>query len=714
VQTLENERSGSFRPELEGLRGVAILLVLAFHAGIPGISGGFIGVDVFYVLSGFLITGLLVRERERSGTISLRDFYARRARRILPAAAVVLVLIVIASWFMVPPLQMPSVGGDATAAALSVANIRFALQATDYFSNIAPPSPVLHYWSLSVEEQFYLLWPAFLLIAMRLSRPRLSAAMLLMVILVTSLIGAIVLTTISPPWAFYSLATRAWQLALGGLLAIVAFGDLSRFGRWLVAAAGWIGLAGIVASAFVIDSSTPYPGVAAILPTGSTALLILSADQPGSPGFVLRTVPLRFFGKISYSLYLVHWPILVLPAAGLALGEELPLPERLLLAGISIPVAWVSWRIVEQPFHRGSRLRLPSRAVVALGLAGIVATATFTASVGIYAQAQIDAPVGPGPIAIAPTPSGAGETSVVATESPDPGGSVQPGRSHKPTPTPRAVPTPVVNTGALPRDVQPSLSQASSDWEQLFKDGCELQYNGSNPPNCVYGNPHGSKTVALVGDSTAGEWFPALQKIAQEQDWKIVTFVKFSCRFEDIRQYSRILQREYTECEQWIPNVVQDLKQLKPDLTIVSADRSPGVFDPALDNPAAQGAAMARLLAQVPGQIALMVVTPQLTQGSGFLDPPTCLSEHKNDVTQCEADRNLSYGWRTGIAEKAAYKALKPRATIVNLSDYICPGSVCPSVMNDMIVWRDYFHLTATFSASLADALYAQLPPLGP
>jgi peptidoglycan/LPS O-acetylase OafA/YrhL len=712
VQTFENER-GSFRPDLEGLRGVAILLVLAFHAGIPGIAGGFVGVDVFYVLSGFLITGLLVREHERSGAISLRDFYARRARRILPAAAVVLVLIVIASWFLVAPLQMPSVAADATAAALSVANIRFALQATDYFSNIAPPSPVLHYWSLSVEEQFYLIWPAFLLVAMRFSRPRISATVLLLVILAGSLAAAVVLTTISPPWAFYSLPTRAWQLALGGLLAVIAFGDLGRLGRWVVDAAGWVGLAGIVASALVIDTTTPYPGIAAILPTGSAALLILSAEQRGSPGFLLATLPLRFLGRISYSLYLVHWPILVLPAAALGIGEELPLPERLALAAISIVAAWASWRFVEQPFHRGARLRLPSRSVVALGLAGIVATATFTASVGIYARAQIDAPVGPGPIAVGPTPSVAAEdTAPPPTESPGPTESLAPGRTHKPTPTPRAVPTPTINTGALPRDVEPKLSDAPNDWEQLFKDGCELQYNGSNPPTCVYGNPKGSRTVALVGDSTAGEWFPAVQKLAQQHDWKVVTFIKFSCRFEDMRQYSRILQREYTECEQWIPNVVQQLQQLKPDLTIVSADRSPGVFDPANDNPTVQGNAMARLLEQVPGQIALMVVTPQLTQGNGFLDPPTCLSQHKDDVTACEASRSLSYGWRYGIAEKAAYKALKPRAVIVNLSDYICPGNACPSVMNDMIVWRDYFHLTATFSASLASALYAQLPPL--
>jgi peptidoglycan/LPS O-acetylase OafA/YrhL len=715
MQSFETEKGGGFRPELEGLRGVAILLVLLFHAGIPLFDGGFVGVDVFYVLSGFLITGLLLREHERAGTISLRDFYARRARRILPAAAVVLVLIVVASWFLVPPLQMPSVSGDATAAALSVANIRFAVQATDYFSNIAPPSPVLHYWSLSVEEQFYLLWPALLLLTLRLSRSRVSAGVLLISILVVSLVLSIVLTTVSQPWAFYSLPTRAWQLSLGGLLAVVSFADLGRLGRFVLPVCGWVGLIGVVASALIIDTSTPYPGVAAILPTGSTALFIASARAPGSPAFILAVAPLRFLGRISYSLYLVHWPILVLPAAGLALGEELPLWERLALAAISIPVAWVSWRFVEQPFHRGARLRLPARSVVALGLAAIIASAGFSASVGVYAEAQLDEPAGPGPIGnIVPTPSlpVVGETNPASSPAL---GSPGPDRTPKPGSTPRPVPTPVVNTGALPRGVKPALSDAPNDWEQIFKDNCELQYNGSNPPSgCVYGNPDGQTTVALVGDSTAGEWFPALQKIALQRDWKLVPFVKFSCRFEDIPQYSRILKREYTECEQWIPNVVADLKQLKPDLTIVSADRSPGVVNPSDDNPAVQGAAMARLLAQVPGKVAIMVVTPQLTQGSGFLDPPTCLSEHRDDVGACEASRSLSYGWRYGIEEKAAYRALKPRATIINLSDWICPGSTCPAVMNNMIVWRDYFHLTATFAASLADALAAQLPPLGP
>jgi hypothetical protein len=221
--------------------------------------------------------------------------------------------------------------------------------------------------------------------------------------------------------------------------------------------------------------------------------------------------------------------------------------------------------------------------------------------------------------------------------------------------------------------------------------------------------------VALVGDSTAGQWFPALSVIAKQNNWKIVTFIKFACRFEDIPQYTRVQQRPYVECNQWIVNVVNKLQALKPDLIVVAADRSPGVMNPSDENPTVQGQAMARLLNQVPGaQIALMVTTPQMATSQGFLDPPTCLSQHLNDVTQCWSSRTDAFGSKYLMVERSAFRALKPRAVIVNMSDWICPGSYCRSVLNGYIVWRDYLHITATYAATLAPALEAQLPSLGP
>src|SRR5829696_2843268 len=347
------EGSG-FRPDLEGLRAVAVGLVLLYHADVPGIRGGYVGVDVFFVLSGFLITGLLIRELSATGRISLSQFYARRARRLLPASAVVLVVTAVASAIMLPPLRMPDVAGDIAAAAAYVSNYRFAAQATDYLGSELAPSPVLHFWSLGVEEQFYLFWPALLTLVAGVAFARGNVgggvhrvAITLAVVFVASLGLSLWLTTVQQPWAFFSLPTRAWELALGGLIAIPVVG------RWIPPAISpllaWAGLALVVYAGVAFNAGTPFPGLAALVPTVGSALVIaagLGRDSPAvgpgprpavpGPGRLLSLPPVRFLGRISYSLYLWHWPILVLPAA--AFGA-LPGPARLALAGLSILAA---------------------------------------------------------------------------------------------------------------------------------------------------------------------------------------------------------------------------------------------------------------------------------------------------------------------------------------------------------------------------------------
>ena len=313
------EKDG-FRPDIEGLRGIAVTLVVLFHAGLlsatSGITGGFIGVDLFFVVSGFLITGLLIRERERSGRISFSRFYARRVRRILPAAAVTLLVTIAVSNSLVSLVSRSSVMQDAAAAALSIANIRFAVT-TDYF-NPVNYSPILHFWSLGVEEQFYFVWPALLaVVAWKFPRP--GAAVALAIVIVVSFIASLTITESSPSTAFYMLPTRAWQLAAGGLLAIGS-GSLDGLPRriravlgTLLAFAGWAALAALITAALVIDSvTTPYPGLAALVPTVAGVLLIASGPESIGPGILLRLPPIRFIGKISYSLYLWHWPILLL------------------------------------------------------------------------------------------------------------------------------------------------------------------------------------------------------------------------------------------------------------------------------------------------------------------------------------------------------------------------------------------------------------------
>ena len=730
VATPHPRQSEGFRPDLEGLRGVAILMVLLFHAGVPAISGGFVGVDVFFVLSGFLITGLLISERERTGRVSLRRFYARRARRILPAATVALLAILVLSWFMLPPIDIEGVSLDVAASAVFVGNIRFAAQATDYFAAGIAPSPVVHYWSLAVEEQFYLLWPALLILVTRGPRPRLGAGITLIVMIVASLGSSIVLTDISQPWAFFSLTSRAWQLGLGGLLAIATAGAVGtvavgRLPGWLFTGAGLLGLGMVVASLFVIDPATPYPGAWALLPTIGAAAVIVAGLRSRAAGLVLDRAPLRFLGRISFSLYLVHWPLLVLPAAGLAIGEELPLVERLALAGLAIAVATASWRWIEEPIRRGRRLSFPPLRTLATAGTAIALTVALATGTAVAAARQLDDP-GDGGIAVGdpsmdpgfsyepapsidpafsfdPEPSGEPEASLEPELSPPPS---SPGpESPNPSPAPSVTPQPAPRGPIpLPRDIKPSLSAVRGDKDRLTGDGCLLFEGATRLPDCIYGNPDSATTVALVGDSHAAQWFPAIEQLAKKHDWRLVVMTKVSCRFVDVPQYSRPLKRAYTECATWLPRVHDRLVAIKPTYTFIEITRALQPIRSADNDPARQGRLVAPLLEGVPGKYVMIGDTPQ-----SYYDVPACISSHRRDVRPCETDRAAAFGWRYLKLENAFAKATG--GTVIKLSPTICPRDPCPVIQDGMIIYRDDHHLTATYARSLAPLIDAALPP---
>jgi hypothetical protein len=288
-------------------------------------------------------------------------------------------------------------------------------------------------------------------------------------------------------------------------------------------------------------------------------------------------------------------------------------------------------------------------------------------------------------------------TTVDPTDSPAP--------SATPTPAPTAEPTEVPNPWPLPAVLRPALADARSDKERIIADGCFMSLKGTKPPDCVYGNPDGDVTVALVGDSHAAHWFPAVEAIARSHGWRLLTFTKASCVFVDLPIYSPILKRQYTECEAWRPLVVERLIAEKPDLTIVSSDRWLPTSIKADSDLTRQGEAMARLLNQIPGAIAIIGDTP-----ASRVDVPVCLSQHAADITRCATSRIEAFGRQKLVRERAAAKAAN--ATVVDLSDAICPGDPCQAVIGDTIVQRDDHHLTATFSASLAGLLEAELPIL--
>ena len=739
-----------FRSDLEGLRAVAVLLVLLYHAEIPGFGGGFVGVDVFFVLSGFLITGLIVRELAETGTVSLPAFYARRARRLLPAALLVIVVTVVVSVWLLPPLRIPDIAGDGASAALYVSNIRFAVQSTDYLQSTAAPSPLLHYWSLGVEEQFYLLWPALLLIvAGRRAGGVRRIAFAIVVVAAASLVLSIVLTGIAAPWAFFSLPTRAWELALGAIIA-VSLTPLSRLTERQGAAACAIGIGLIVVSALVIGPTTPFPGLAALLPTVGTALVIAAGVRPGltAPGRLLSQPPFRFLGRISYSLYLWHWPILVVPAAALETG--LAWPARVALALLSIPVAAASQRWVEEPIHRGRLLERivglrPSRNLAAAGafsltvaLLSVGAGAAFglnssspitplsnnlvaneqllhnsgTPSAGTgsgastrpnasHRSAESAAPATAPTAAIAPRPS-----QSPAGRGPNPDSSTNPGGGANSGASTAPAGRPSTPHEAVPANLEPPLARARDDNPIVYSDGCHLNFYQTESGTCVYGDAASHTTVVLFGDSHAAHWFPALQQLAEADHLRLVSLTKSACSVADVHVWNSALLRTYTECDTWRANTLARIAAEHPALVVVSEDRlyqvvvngAPVDVKQAMATWNAGLAKTLRQLRATSGAVALIGDTPRSN-----VDPPVCLSAHLSDSADCATPLSDAIDRSWMAAEQLVTAASGVR--YVDPTPLVCPSDPCPVVIGRVLVYRDEHHLTATFSAVLARRL---------
>jgi peptidoglycan/LPS O-acetylase OafA/YrhL len=341
---------GKYRPDIDGLRTVAILPVLLFHAGVPGLLGGFVGVDVFFVISGFLITAIIAREVDE-GRFSILRFYERRIRRILPALAVVMAFVLVGAAWLFLPSDFVAVPRSIVAALLFVSNLLFWSEAS-YFGASAHLKPMLHSWSLAVEEQFYIFFPLLLMLVRRWSVRR--RKLLLLAIFIVSLALSIVLVPRKPDFSFYMLPTRAWELMAGALLAVQAVPAVrQRFAREVVAV---LGLVAILAAVVLYDETTPFPGLAALPPVLGAAALIHCA--PGTlVGRLLGLRPVVFIGLISYSLYLWHWPIIVF--AEYSTGSVLQGWATVAVVAASLVMATLSWRFVERPFRSSERMPAP-------------------------------------------------------------------------------------------------------------------------------------------------------------------------------------------------------------------------------------------------------------------------------------------------------------------------------------------------------------------
>lgn len=351
-----------YRADIDGLRAVAVLPVVLYHAGVPGITGGFIGVDVFFVISGFLITSIIATEISEN-RFSLLSFYERRARRILPALTMVVLSTFVIGWFFLLPQEYKDLGHSALATALFLSNVYFMLE-FNYFAPAAEFAPLLHTWSLAVEEQFYLFFPPMLALLIGWRGPR-AALWVVFGLSGLSLMAAVVILPIKPDWVFYLIFFRAWELGVGALLALSIFPTPRRL--LLREVIGTVGILAILVPVFLYDASTPFPGLAAVPPVlGAAAIIYVGAN--GSSCIINKILAHRFLvwiGLISYSLYLWHWPILAFLRIGRA-QVSLPLTVGLIAVAVSVLIAWMSYAFIERPFRARPPYGFTGKAIFAL------------------------------------------------------------------------------------------------------------------------------------------------------------------------------------------------------------------------------------------------------------------------------------------------------------------------------------------------------------
>ena len=641
--------STGIRADIQALRGLAVALVVAYHAWPSVLRGGFVGVDVFFVISGFLISGLLLREIEATGRIELRAFYARRLRRLLPAAALVitvtaLVFALTHSRFEAQQLVVP-----ALAAVLYLSNLWFAFESVDYLGDPVQASPLLHTWSLAVEEQFYLLWPSLLLLAVWAaarsrggSSPRTAIAGLVAGVSLLSFAACVGVTRVSPSWAFFGLPTRIWEFGIGAM-ALLVQPQLAWLGlRWRRALCV-AGLACIVASALWLSDRTPFPGWAALWPVAG-AFLVIVAGMDGLGWRGRFAAPWRGLGDVSYSLYLWHWPVLIFAAALWPAGSrEWSAPAGV---GLSLVLAVLTWRHVENPVRHSAWLRRRPGFSLAAALAVVVATLA----------------------AVAASPQAARSGGDLAARR--------------------------------------KAEFAIRDRPVLYERGCMSWPADAEPPVCEFGDAASPVTVVLLGDSHAAQWFPALAELGRQRRWRIAVFVMPACPVADVEPFDPKLNRPYHECPRWRERVLARLAALRPTLVVAGNASTYAPFVGTGDAPGLQAwrqgmeTTLERLTAAA-GHVVLMRDTPL----PGF-HVPRCLAR---DRSACSYPGQAQPQARAFAIEQTV-AAGREGVTLVDLTPEICAGRTCQVEKDGMVMFHDAQHLTATFSRSLSGALWQQLP----
>ncbi|WP_236783380.1 acyltransferase family protein [Arthrobacter dokdonensis] len=662
-------------------------LVILYHLFPQRVTGGFIGVDIFFVISGFLIVGSLVHGASRTGTVPLLSFYARRIRRLLPASTAVLLATMLAAIVILPQSRWQDVARDVVASALQVQNWNLAFSAGSYEAAGSLVSPVQHFWSLAVEEQFYLFIPLLLIVAVacgRIMGKSAIAASLVVLILVSavSLGYSAIFSVQSHDIAYFATTTRIWELGVGGIAALV----LPRIGvpGVLRIAGGWLGFAAVVTSALVFQTAMAFPGYVAVLPVLGTVLIIGSgmgptagATTPGARRWgvaaCLGLRPVTYLGDISYSLYLWHWPVIVfyLEVRGRTPG---PLGSAGIVV-LSLLLASLSYHQIEQRFRFGKpvrpaggrRYRPVVRNRAAYGLAAVLVTMSVMGAAVPWTVVQAKT-----------------ESLAEATLRPAyPGAMAYDPKA--PAPVPAGMP------------IIPDPAVAAKDIPLTARTGC-ARYDSRklDDTKCVYGTPDASKTVVLVGDSHAGQYSDALAAIGERHGWTLRTMVRNGCPFATVPPIT--VHGALTDCSTQNARSLDKILAMKPQLVVMSA-MMPYGYRQALawnwkSQPDLVDGYVHNLDALHRAGIKVSIIRDLPYPG---LSLPDCVASHGASAKLCQVDESGPNSTPDPLVQAAERV---PGTKVVDLRAYFCRNKSCAPVVGNVLVYRDN-HMTATFVKTL-------------
>jgi peptidoglycan/LPS O-acetylase OafA/YrhL len=659
------------RTDIEGLRAIAVLLVIAYHFFPASVPGGYVGVDVFFVVSGYLITRTLVRARESAGSPGawLLAFWARRARRLLPHALLVFALVGATGLALYSRFSLERLGADVAWSALLSANWLFALRSVDYLAwDDSQRSALLHVWSLAIEEQFYLVWPVLLWFLLGLREPRARAAAAWLVA-GASLAWCMSSSRNSLTHAFFSTPARAWELLAGAALALHGSRPPARVPDRMPAAGLAVGgLVVIAAAALMFDDDTLHPGWPTVAPVLGTIMVITAGERPGAPPRWLVHPAMLALGSRSYALYLWHWPVLVF-GSGFAFARE-PLGAASLLL-VAAAMAEAGYRGLECPARFAWARAWSAPRVLAVGLGA----AASVASCGVLLRAY-----------------GAGDL----------GGSSAPGMAQR----------------AAPGGALPPLAVVRSDLPEVYRNGCHLGVEDVVSPDCASGAVGAAEAVVLFGDSHAAQWHSALARVAAGRGFALHTWTKSNCPSADVPVWNAATRTAYRQCDAWREATLARIEALKPRMVILSnlVEATPSLVQPDGSRVRRRGdagetwaAGLERVIARLQAAGALVVVIRDVPRPRpDVLDCIYATADH----VRCERPfAEASAAWDVIAAQRRG-------AVVWDLHAELCPQERCVVVRDDTRrpVYRDHNHLTdseARRHANTLDARWADLAPTG-